>query len=97
MKIYWLAFLFRDVFDTNASLQARGWGEGGVDKGQVQKDQQSPCFTERASDSLITSGYPGDQHRIYSFLCTDILLGVVVGARALSDEDEVQAKVKMQA
>lgn len=36
----------------------------------MQKDQQSPCFKERAADSLIISGYPGDRPRIYSFLHT---------------------------
>lgn len=47
MKIYWFALLFRDVFEANASLQAKGVGCvccGGavvVDKGQVQKEQQS--------------------------------------------------------
>lgn len=53
---------------------SKGVGGKGVDKGQGKKGQQSPCFKERAADTLIISNsffwYPGDQHRIYSFSCT---------------------------
>ena len=72
MKIYWFALFFRDIFERKLPSKQGGQGVcgGDVDKGQVPKDQQSPCFKEMAADSLIISGYLGDRPRIYSFPCT---------------------------
>lgn len=74
MKITLVCIAFQKCLWRKCFPPSKGVGGGGVDKGQVQKDQQSPGFKARAADALIISNsffwYPGDRHRIYSFSCT---------------------------
>lgn len=100
MKIHWFALLFRNVFDANASLQARGWVAGVLIKDRcrrinnhqvLKRGLQTPWLFQTAFSGILGT----DTGFIHSH--APGIRGVVMGARALSDEDEVWVKVKMRA